>query len=96
MSDALDVTTLVLPESGWLLQWRSDGYWRELSGAQDRDEIAGIHIPPSWEWAAWTGLPNPHGRAKGAPGMGKPPHWCITLGDTERFEFRFDRRPSYL
>jgi hypothetical protein len=59
---ARDITTLRLAGSGWLLQWRSDGFWRELSDAQHRDELDGSHIPAEDEWARWSGLTPPQGR----------------------------------
>ncbi|XVU29042.1 hypothetical protein ACQPZJ_18850 [Actinoplanes sp. CA-054009] len=56
------VSTLRLPGIGHLLQWRSDGFWRELNDLQHRDEAAGVFVPGEDDWAAWTGSPEPHGR----------------------------------
>ncbi|XVV12632.1 hypothetical protein ACQP2X_48975 [Actinoplanes sp. CA-131856] len=50
------VSTLRLPGIGHLLQWRSDGFWRELGDVQHRDEAAGMFIPGEDEWdgaATW-------------------------------------------
>jgi hypothetical protein len=44
-----------MPLSGWVFQWRDDGWWRELSGSQHDDEFAGRFEPPGDEWVEWTG-----------------------------------------
>lgn len=61
-TDGPGIATLRLPGVGHLLQWRSDGFWRELSDIQHQDEAAGLFTPDEDEWAAWTGSPHPHGR----------------------------------
>ena len=59
---ATDIATLRLPGIGHLLQWRSDGSWRELSDLQHHDELDGSHVPAEDEWARWSGLTHPQGR----------------------------------
>ncbi|MBU2664512.1 hypothetical protein KOI35_13495 [Actinoplanes bogorensis] len=53
---------LELPGSGWWLQWREDGFWREINDAQRHDEAAGRHVPGEDEWVAWTGSRQPQSR----------------------------------
>jgi hypothetical protein len=56
-----EITTLRLPGSGWLLQWRGDGFWRDLSAGQHQAEGDGAHVPDPDEWVRWTGDPQPQG-----------------------------------
>jgi hypothetical protein len=51
VSDAVE--TLVMPLSGWVFQWRSDGWWRELSTDQHRDEAAGVRLVTAWAPTWW-------------------------------------------
>ncbi|MEV6350678.1 hypothetical protein [Actinoplanes sp. NPDC051851] len=59
------VATLRLPGKGWLLQWRSDGFWRDLGDDQYRDERDGVHQPTENEWGRWTGVAPPTARGTG-------------------------------
>ncbi|SNY43936.1 hypothetical protein [Paractinoplanes atraurantiacus] len=72
-----DVQTLVLPKSGWVLQWRADGFWRDLSGLQYRDELDGRHRAAEDEWVRWSGTY--HQQARG--GRGPEPAWWVTYGE---------------
>jgi hypothetical protein len=56
-SAAEDITTLRLPGIGWLMQWRSDGCWRELNEIQHQHELDGLHIPDEDEWVLERALP---------------------------------------
>ena len=69
------VSTLRLPGIGYLLQWRSDGFWRELNDVQHRDEAAGVFVPGEDEWAAWTGFAQPH--ARGGEWDGAAAWWMV-------------------
>lgn len=73
--DGEEVRTLELPGSGWLLQWRGDGCWRELTSAQYRDERAGSHVPVDDEWVRWTGTY--HQQARGGGWDGTPAWWVL-------------------
>ncbi|MEV4349143.1 hypothetical protein AB0J83_32195 [Actinoplanes sp. NPDC049596] len=73
MSDAGHVSEIELPGTGWWLQWRRDGSWRDLNDAQHRDEAAGLYAPADDDWAAWTGDPQP--RARGGDWDGAPTWW---------------------
>ncbi|MGK5683103.1 hypothetical protein [Actinoplanes sp. URMC 104] len=77
-SAARDVATLRLPGIGWLLQWRSDGFWRDLSDAQDQDERAGVHTPAEDDWVRWSGHAAPHARG-GA--WGGTTTWWLVYGE---------------
>lgn len=68
------VETLVLPLSGWVLQWRTDGWWREVQPAQFRAEQAGEAVPDD-DWVRWTG--KLIRAAKGGSGSGAPRWWLI-------------------
>lgn len=70
--------TLRMPGSGWLLQWRSDGFWRELHDAQHHDELNGIHVPFEDEWARWTGFALPHVRGGSRRGVVT---WWFSYGE---------------
>ncbi|MFG1606695.1 hypothetical protein [Actinoplanes sp. NPDC049265] len=72
------VSTLRLPGVGYLLQWRSDGFWRELNDVQDRDEAAGMFLPGEDEWAAWTGVAQPYSRGGGWGGAAA---WWMVYGE---------------
>ena len=72
------VETLRLPGIGWLLQWRSDGCWRELSDAQNRAERDGAHAPASDEWARWSGSAQPQARGGGWDGTRV---WWLLYGE---------------
>jgi hypothetical protein len=54
-----EIATLRLPGVGYLLQWRSDGFWRELGDDQYRAETDGALVPAEDEWVAWTGFTQP-------------------------------------
>jgi hypothetical protein len=69
------VQSLVLPGSGWLLQWRSDGFWREVDSAQHRAEVGGSHLPAEDDWVRWSGTF--HQQAKGGGWDGRPTWWLI-------------------
>ena len=58
-SAAGHVETLRLPRSGWLLQWRSDDFWRELNDVQHRAKVDGSHLPAEDEWVRWSGTHQP-------------------------------------
>ena len=77
-SDAMDLTTLRLPGIGWLLQWRADGFWRELSDLQHQDELSGVQMAGEDEWVRWSGLPQPHARGGEWPGI---PTWWLVYGE---------------
>lgn len=77
-SAAGDITTLRLPGSGWLLQWRSDGFWRELHESQHHAELDGSHVPAEDEWARWTGLTQPHARGGEWGGVAT---WWLVYGE---------------
>ena len=51
-----EIETRKLPGFGWILQWRGDGFWRDLDYAQ--------HEGPSAEdeWVRWTGTARPQAR----------------------------------
>ncbi|GAA4975592.1 hypothetical protein [Kineococcus glutinatus] len=64
--DPQEVQTLVLPASGWLLQWRSDACWREVQAEQYQAELDGMHQPmEEYEWVPWSGTYHPGGRGGG-------------------------------
>jgi hypothetical protein len=77
-SDALDITTLRLPGIGWLLQWRGDGFWRELGDLQHQDELNGVHMAGEDEWVRWSGLPQPQTRGGAWSGI---PAWWLVYGE---------------
>ncbi|GID58096.1 hypothetical protein Aco03nite_065000 [Actinoplanes couchii] len=66
---------LRLPGVDWWLQWRGDGFWRELSDLQHRDELNGVHTPDDDEWVRWSGLPQP--QARGGAWSGTPTWWLV-------------------
>jgi hypothetical protein len=72
------VETLRMPGIGWLLQWRSDGFWRELSDAQNRAERDGVHVPAEDEWACWSASTSPRGRGGGWDGSAV---WWLLYGE---------------
>ena len=78
MPNAAHVETLVLPGSGWCLQWRADGYWRELGGDQLRDEHAGLHVPDDDDWVRWSGTYHQQARGGGWDGV---PVWWVLSGE---------------
>jgi hypothetical protein len=61
--DPTGLETLVLPLSGWVFQWRADGWWRELAPDQWRAELDGVFTPSGDEWVQWAGTV--HRLAKG-------------------------------
>ena len=69
------IQTLTLPGSGWFLQWRSDGFWRELNSAQHRAELDGAHVPAEDDWVRWSGTY--HQQAKGGGWDGVPTWWLL-------------------
>jgi len=73
--DEKEVTTLRLPGINWLLQWRSDGFWRDLNDAQYRDELSGLHAPSGEEWVEWSGISQP--QARGGEWGGTSTWWLI-------------------
>jgi hypothetical protein len=75
---AEDITTLRLPGIGWLLQWRSDGCWRELDEIQHQDELDGLHIPDEDEWVRWSGHFQPQARGGGWGGVAT---WWLIYGE---------------
>lgn len=62
------IETVVLPLSGWVFQWRVDGYWRELNRAQYDDELAGRFEPRVDDWVRWTGTLHRQARGHFAAG----------------------------
>jgi hypothetical protein len=74
-SAAKDITTLRLPGIGWLLQWRRDGFWRELNEIQHQSEFDGSHVPERDEWVRWSGLLQP--QARGGEWGGVATWWLI-------------------
>jgi hypothetical protein len=74
-SAARGITTLRLPGTGWLLQWRSDGFWRELNDSQHHAEQNGSQVPTEDEWARWSGFTQPH--ARGGDWGGVTTWWFI-------------------
>ena len=74
-SAAEGVTTLRLSGIGWLLQWRGDGFWRELSESQHAAELDGSHRPDEDEWVRWSGLSQP--QARGGEWGGAVTWWLI-------------------
>ncbi len=72
------VRTLLLPGIGYLLQWRSDGFWREVNDVQHRDEAAGVFVPGEHEWTAWTGFARPHARGGEWDGVAA---WWMVYGE---------------
>jgi hypothetical protein len=74
-SAARDITTLRLPGIGWLLQWRSDGFWRDLNDAQQHDELDGSHVLAEDEWVRWSGLAQP--QTRGGEWGGVATWWLI-------------------
>lgn len=74
-SAARDITTLRLPGIGWLLQWRGDGFWRDLNDAQHHDELNGTHVPTQEDWVCWSGLAQP--QARGGEWGGVATWWLI-------------------
>lgn len=71
----MTVTDLRLPGVGRVLQWRADGFWRELNDAQHRDEREGLFVPAGDEWVRWTGLHQP--QAGGGGWDGTAAWWCV-------------------
>ena len=92
------VESLVLTGVGCVLQWRSDGSWRQVDVNQLADERSGRHVPTEDDWAAWTGLQDWQGRGArydGRPGwfsaFGEVPpgaHVTVQLADGARPEVR--------
>lgn len=70
-----DITTLRLPGSGWLLQWRGDGSWRHLDELQHQAEVEGSHRPDDDEWVRWSGAARP--QARGGDWGGVATWWLI-------------------
>ena len=62
MADISRLLELELPGAGWWLQWRRDGFWRELNAAQHRDELDGLHVAGADDWVAWSGFVQPQAR----------------------------------
>lgn len=77
-SVARDITTLRLPGIGWLLQWRSDGFWRDLNDAQHHDELSGSHVPAEDDWVRWSGFAQPQGRGGEWGGVAT---WWLIYGE---------------
>jgi hypothetical protein len=69
-----NVETLVLPASGWLLQWRGDGFWRELSPA-----LEGLHRPSVDGWVRWSGTY--HRQARGGGRWDGVATWWLLYGE---------------
>jgi hypothetical protein len=80
-ADGREISTLRLPGVGHLLQWRSDGFWRELGANQHRDEIDGVFVPGDDEWVAWSGHTQPQARGGGGDG---PATWRLVYGELPR------------
>ncbi|GAA3344763.1 hypothetical protein GCM10020358_49300 [Amorphoplanes nipponensis] len=74
-----EVQTLVLSASGWLLQWRSDGRWRELSDAQHESEVDGSQQPLEDEWVRWSGTFDR--QAKGGARWDGVATWWLLYGE---------------
>jgi hypothetical protein len=72
---ARDIASLRLPGIGWLLQWRTDGFWRDLNDAQHHDELGGSHVPPDDDWVRWSGLAQP--QARGGEWGGVETWWLL-------------------
>ncbi|MDX6254111.1 MAG: hypothetical protein QOJ11_445 [Frankiales bacterium] len=75
--DEGQVETLVLPLSGWVFQWRHDGWWREVDPDQYRDELAGVFTSSGDEWVRWTGTV--HRLARG--GWALHPRWQMVYDE---------------
>lgn len=76
-ADGPSVETRFLPLSGWLFQWRADGYWRELNDKQHRAELAGGFVPGEDDWIRWTG--STQRMAKG--GWSLRPRWQLVYSE---------------
>lgn len=76
-----EIATLHLPGIGHLLQWRSDGFWRELSDDQYRDEADGVFVPAEDEWVAWSGFTQPQARGGQWGGVST---WWLVYGELPR------------
>jgi hypothetical protein len=74
----VEISTLRLPGIGHRLQWREDGFWRELSDDQYRDEA----FPPAdEEWVAWSGHVQPQARGGEWGGVST---WWLVYGELPR------------
>lgn len=73
------VETLVLPLSGWLLQWRNDDHWRSLLVSVHRDELAGPSDLEEPDWVTWTGTDQLVGRSSGHGHA--PSTWWLLFGE---------------
>lgn len=49
------VQSLRLPGSRWVLQWRDDGRWRDVTTDQLADELLDRQPPSTDDWVPWTG-----------------------------------------
>lgn len=74
------VQTLHLPMSGLRLQWRSDGFFREVLAGQWAQEESGEWIPAREEWVAATG-PSYQMRMERRPGDPPEPTWILLYGE---------------
>lgn len=77
-SAASDITTLRLPGKGWLLQWRGDGFWRDLNDSQHHAELSGLQVPTEDEWLRWNGRVRPQARGGGWGGVAT---WWLIYGE---------------
>jgi len=73
--DEPEISTVRLPGTGWVVQWRSDGYWRDLNDAQHRDEQSGVHLPAEEDWTRWSATLQP--QARGGEWGGVTTWWLI-------------------
>ena len=83
MSDANDATveTLLLPLSGFRLQWRpDDGLWREIDPHQWADEELGHFTPTPQEWGRAPGG-SCQLRMQARPGDLPEPTWWLLYGE---------------
>ncbi|GAA0561641.1 hypothetical protein GCM10010172_51060 [Paractinoplanes ferrugineus] len=72
------VTTLRLPGFGWWLQWRGDGFWRDLGDVQFQAEQDGSHRPAEDDWIRWSGLARPQARGGEWGGVAT---WWLVFGE---------------
>jgi hypothetical protein len=77
VSATADVETLVLPHSGWVVQW-CDGHWRDLPPERYTDEPADVAAPDG-DWVRWTGQV----RANGRGDRWSEPSWWLVIGELD-------------
>lgn len=73
------ISAIVLPGSGWIFEWRSDGWWRELGSDQRRDEASGKLTPGPDEWVRWSGEQH-HQFLRRIDPSGRP--WIVAYEET--------------